>query len=176
VFFAVSLAAAQTRALPPPQAGLMALVSTGIIMGEMPWPLFIGGMLFAVMLILVRAPSVMLVAVGMYLPIWTTFGIFIGGVFRWLVDRAIQRRHQKAAQARAENAGILVASGLVAGEALMGVGIAALIVANVTLPTLIDSPLIQGLLGLLIFPLVLWFFYSRSKREAEKAVEDRVAA
>jgi uncharacterized oligopeptide transporter (OPT) family protein len=44
-------------------------------------------MLFAVMLILVRAPSVMLVAVGMYLPIWTTFAIFIGGVFRWLVDR-----------------------------------------------------------------------------------------
>jgi putative OPT family oligopeptide transporter len=175
--FAGAPGADPATALPAPQAGLMALVSTGIIMGEMPWPLFIGGMLFAVMLILVRAPSVMLVAVGMYLPIWTTFGIFIGGVFRWLVDRAIQRRHQeKAAQARAENAGILVASGLVAGEALMGVGIAALIVANVTLPTLIDSPLIQGLLGLLIFPLVLWFFYSRSKREAEKAVEDRVAA
>jgi hypothetical protein len=130
-------------------------------------------MLFAVMLILVRAPSVMLVAVGMYLPIWTTFAIFIGGVFRWIVDRLVQRRYQqKTAVARAENAGILVASGLVAGEALMGVGIAALIVANITLPTLIDSPLLQGLLGLLIFPLVLWFFYSRSTREADKAVDE----
>lgn len=175
--FAGAPGADPATALPAPQAGLMALVSTGIIMGEMPWPLFIGGMLFAVMLILVRAPSVMLVAVGMYLPIWTTFGIFIGGVFRWIVDRAIQRRHvERAAVARAENAGVLVASGLVAGEALMGVGIAALIVANITLPTLVDSPLIQGLLGLLIFPLVLWFFYSRSKREAEKGVEGKVTA
>jgi putative OPT family oligopeptide transporter len=171
--FAGAPGADPATALPAPQAGLMALVSTGIVMGEMPWPLFIAGMLFAVMLILVRAPSVMLVAVGMYLPIWTTFAIFIGGVFRWIVDRLVQRRYQqKTAVARAENAGILVASGLVAGEALMGVGIAALIVANITLPTLIDSPLIQGLLGLLIFPLVLWFFYSRSTREADKAVDE----
>jgi putative OPT family oligopeptide transporter len=173
--FAGAPGADPATALPAPQAGLMALVSTGIVMGEMPWPLFIGGMLFAVMLILVRAPSVMLVAVGMYLPIWTTFAIFMGGVFRWIVDRLVQRRYQqKTAVARAENAGILVASGLVAGEALMGVGIAALIVANITLPTLIDSPLLQGLLGLLIFPLVLWFFYSRSTREADKAVDEGV--
>ncbi|MEJ2502556.1 MAG: oligopeptide transporter, OPT family, partial [Gemmatimonadota bacterium] len=155
-------------ALPAPQAGLMALVSTGIINGEMPWPLFIGGMLFAVMLILVRAPSVMLVAVGMYLPIWSTFAIFVGGVFRWIVDRGIETRHpgDAAARARGDNAGILVASGFVAGEALMGVLIAALIVANVTLPTLIESPRVQGILGLLVFPLVLWFFYSRSARAA----------
>jgi putative OPT family oligopeptide transporter len=165
--FAGAPGADPATALPAPQAGLMALVSTGIVMGEMPWPLFIGGMLFALMLILVRAPSVMLVAVGMYLPIWTTFGIFIGGVFRWVVDRMIARRRlEPVAVARAENAGILVASGLVAGEALMGVGIAALIVANMTLPTLVDSVLLRGLLGLLVFPLVLWFFYSRSQRAA----------
>jgi putative OPT family oligopeptide transporter len=158
-------------ALPAPQAGLMALVSTGIINGEMPWPLFIGGMLFAVMLILVRAPSVMLVAVGMYLPIWTTFAIFVGGVFRWIVDRRVERHHldDAAAQARAENAGILVASGFVAGEALMGVLIAALIVANFALPPLVGSPLVRGLLGLLIFPLVLWYFYSRSTAAARRS-------
>jgi putative OPT family oligopeptide transporter len=169
--FAGAPGADPATALPAPQAGLMALVSTGIVMGEMPWPLFIGGMLFALMLILVRAPSVMLVAVGMYLPIWTTFGIFIGGVFRWVIDRSIaRRRFDPLAVARAENAGVLVASGLVAGEALMGVGIAALIVANLTLPTIVDSVLLRGLLGLLVFPLVLWFFHSRSRRAAEAQV------
>ncbi len=173
--FAGAPGADPATALPAPQAGLMALVSTGIINGEMPWPLFIGGMLFAVVLILVRAPSVMLVAVGMYLPIWSTFAIFVGGVFRWLVDRAMERRFHEGGEPieRADNAGILVASGFVAGEALMGVLIAALIVANIALPALIEDTLIQGLLGLLVFPLVLWFFWSRSRRAAEEA-EERV--
>jgi putative OPT family oligopeptide transporter len=175
--FAGAPGADPATALPAPQAGLMALVSTGIVMGEMPWPLFMAGMLFAVMLILVRAPSVMLVAVGMYLPIWTTFAIFTGGAFRWAVDGMIARRHtEKVPLARAENAGILVASGLVAGEALMGVGIAALIVANLTLPTIIDSALLRGILGLAVFPLILWFFYSRSKRAAAEAAEEVIAA
>ncbi len=167
--FAGAPGANPATALPAPQAGLMALVSTGIINGQMPWPLFIAGMLFAVMLILVRAPSVMLVAVGMYLPIWSTFAIFVGGVFRWIVDRLIERRHAAAGpRARAENTGVLVASGLVAGEALMGVIIAGIIVANMHLPVLVSSPLARGLLGLLVFPLVLWFFYSTAKREADK--------
>ncbi|MFO7893944.1 MAG: oligopeptide transporter, OPT family [Longimicrobiales bacterium] len=174
--FAGAPGADPATALPAPQAGLMALVSTGIINGQMPWPLFIAGMLFAVMLILVRAPSVMLVAVGMYLPIWTTFAIFVGGVFRWLVDRGMERRFPEggAPIARAENTGILVASGLVAGEALMGVVIAAIIVANFTLPVVVENPLVQGILGLMVFPLILWFFYSRAKREADAAAEETV--
>ncbi|MFW6330431.1 MAG: OPT family oligopeptide transporter [Gemmatimonadota bacterium] len=175
--FAGAPGADPATALPAPQAGLMALVSTGIINAEMPWPLFIGGMLFALVLILVRAPSVMLVAVGMYLPIWSTFAIFVGGVFRWIVDRGIERRYGNTGEPvdRAANGGILVASGFVAGEALMGVVIAGLIVANLTLPTIIDSPLVQGVLGLLVFPLVLWFFWSRARREAESA-EERISA
>jgi hypothetical protein len=56
----------------------------------------------------------------------------------------------------------------------MGVVIAGLIVANITLPVLIDSTLVQGLLGLLVFPFVLWFFWSRAKREAQAAAEETV--
>ena len=168
--FAGAPGADPATALPAPQAGLMALVSTGIVNGEMPWPLFIGGMMFALMLILVRAPSVMLVAVGMYLPIWSTFAIFVGGVFRWIVDRMIERRYGTGEpMERAGNTGILVASGFVAGEALMGVLIAALIVSNIALPVIVSDPTLQGILGLLVFPLVLWFFYSRSRREAAAA-------
>lgn len=133
----------------------------------MVWPLFLAGMLFAVMLILVRAPSPMLVAVGMYLPIWSTFAIFVGGVFRWLVDRALARKkYSSTALERATNTGILVASGFVAGEALMGVFIAAIIGLKIQLPTIVSNPTAQGLLGLLVFPLVLWFFYRYSNAEA----------
>jgi uncharacterized oligopeptide transporter (OPT) family protein len=145
----------------------MALVSQGIVGGEMVWPLFLAGMLFGVMLILVRAPSPMLVAVGMYLPIFSTFAIFIGGVFKFIVDGILARKNYSDEQKdRANNTGILVASGFVAGEALMGVVIAGLIVANFTLPTIVQSAVLQGILGLLVFPLVLWFFYRFSNAEA----------
>lgn len=168
--FAGAPGADPATALPAPQAGLMALVAQGIVGGEMVWPLFLAGMLFAVMLILVRAPSPMLVAVGMYLPIWSTFAIFVGGVFRWIVDRRLARKNYSAAAlARAANTGILVASGFVAGEALMGVVIAAIIVLNVSLPVIVSSPTVQGILGLLVFPLVLWFFYHYSNDDAKRA-------
>ena len=66
------------------------------------------------------APN-LLVAVGMYLPFGTTFAIFVGGVFRSLGDWVAERRGFNSAQkARVENAGVLVASGLIAGEALLG--------------------------------------------------------
>jgi putative OPT family oligopeptide transporter len=169
--FAGAPGADPATALPAPQAGLMALVSQGIVGGEMVWPLFLAGMLFGLMLILVRAPSPMLVAVGMYLPIFSTFAIFVGGVFKWVVDGLIARKRYSDAQLdRANNTGILVASGFVAGEALMGVAIAGLIVASqqtgFTLPMLVSNPIWQGVLGLLVFPLVLWFFYRFSNAEA----------
>jgi hypothetical protein len=64
----------------------------------------------------------------MYLPFETTFAIFIGGVFRSLGDWLAKRRGLNQAQmARTENAGVLVASGLIAGESVFGLVWAALI-------------------------------------------------
>jgi putative OPT family oligopeptide transporter len=168
--FAGAPGADPATALPAPQAGLMALVSQGIVAGEMVWPLFLAGVLFGVMLILVGAPSPMLVAVGMYLPINSTFAIFFGGVLKWIVDGILAKKNYNNAQLeKANNTGILVASGFVAGEALMGVLIAGLIVANFSLPTIISNATLQGVLGLLVFPLVLWYFYKFSNDEARSA-------
>jgi putative OPT family oligopeptide transporter len=115
------------RALPAPQAGLMALLAEGIVGGDMPWALVGVGILFGIALILINVRSPMLVAVGMYLPFETTFAIFIGGVIRALADRIASRRgYNEAQRARVENAGILTASGLIAGEALLGLVWAAL--------------------------------------------------
>ncbi|MBM3759609.1 MAG: oligopeptide transporter, OPT family [Acidobacteria bacterium] len=109
------------KALPAPQAGLMASLAQGIVGGEMAWPLIIAGIFFGIVLIMVQVKSPMLVSVGMYLPFATTFAIFIGGLVRWLSDSMAERRGLNEAQrARVENAGVLVSSGLIAGEALCG--------------------------------------------------------
>src|SRR6266481_1749166 len=107
--------------LPAPQAGLMATLAAGIVGHDMPWPLVVVGILFGFAMIMMQVKSPMLVAVGMYLPFGTTFAIFVGGVFRSLGDWVANRRGFNSAQkARVENAGVLVASGLIAGEALLG--------------------------------------------------------
>jgi putative OPT family oligopeptide transporter len=111
--------------LPAPQAGLMASLAQGIVGGNMAWPLVVVGILMGFGLILVEVKSPMLFSVGMYLPLETTFAIFIGGIFRWLTDRARAKGDFNDAQkARIENAGVLTASGLIAGEALCGLVVA----------------------------------------------------
>jgi len=117
-----------SSALPAPQAGLMAMLSKGIVGGDMAWPLVIVGILLGLGMIMIEVKSVMLFAVGMYLPLGTTFAIFIGGIIRWITDKLRDRRGLNDAQkARVENAGVLTASGMIAGEALCGLVIAGLV-------------------------------------------------
>jgi len=114
-----------TPELPAPQAGLMASLAQGIVGGNMAWPLVVVGILMGFGLILVEVKSPMLFSVGMYLPLETTFAIFVGGIFRWLTDKYRDKGHFNDAQrARIENAGILTAAGLIAGEALCGLVVA----------------------------------------------------
>jgi len=117
-----------SNALPAPQAGLMAMLSKGIVGGEMAWPLVVVGILLGIGLIMIEVKSVMLFSVGMYLPLGTTFAIFVGGIIRWVTDKMRDRRGFNDAQkARVDNAGVLTASGLIAGEALCGLVIAGLV-------------------------------------------------
>jgi hypothetical protein len=68
-----------------------------------------------------QVKSPMLVAIGMYLPFGTTSAMFVGGLIRWAADQAAVRRgYNEAQRARVENAGVLTASGLIAGEAILG--------------------------------------------------------
>jgi putative OPT family oligopeptide transporter len=145
-----------SEALPAPQAGLMAMMAKGIVGGEMAWPLVIAGMLFSVALILIKSPSPMLIAVGMYLPFKTTFAIFIGGTIRYFMDKkakklAVGRAKEKNLEgeekesfidrimSRAENYGLLLASGLVAGEALMGILLALAVTIELNLNAVIGN-------------------------------------
>jgi len=115
--------------LPAPQAGLMALMANGIVAGEMAWPLVIVGMFFAVGLILIKAPAPMLIAVGMYLPFESTSAIFVGGLVKWIFELMLKRKGAtEEEKARAENTGVLVSSGFIAGESLMAVVLALMVI------------------------------------------------
>jgi putative OPT family oligopeptide transporter len=141
-------------ALPAPQAGLMAQMAQGIVGGEMPWALILFGMAFSLALILIKAPSPMLVAVGMYLPPATTGAIFLGGCLKALVEwRARQSGTDEAGRVRVENNGTLAASGLIAGESLTGVLLAGLVLVSADFSSigamlgLGDRPWVDGVAG-----------------------------
>ena len=96
----------------------------------------IAGVLMGFALVLVGVKSPMLVAIGMYLPVGTTFAIFIGGMVRWMTDTLSKRSgHNEAQRARVDNVGVLAASGMIAGEALIG-----LVTATFNF---FDKPLVQ---------------------------------
>jgi putative OPT family oligopeptide transporter len=118
------------RMLPAPQAGLMAQLAKGIVGGQMAWGLLAIGAAFGIAMLLFGARSPMLVAVGMYLPFETTSAIFIGGLMKWLVDRSIAKRTAEA-KAQVEEKGTLLASGMIAGEAIVGILLAVLFLAKV---------------------------------------------
>ena len=160
--------------LPAPQAGLMALMAQGIVGGDMAWPLVIVGMLFGVALILIKAPAPMLIAVGMYLPFSTTSAVFVGGIFRTILEWFMKKKEATDAEkTKAENSGILVSSGLIAGQSLMAVLLAFVVLyeqaklgmdsADHLLPHL-GSSFLGGLLVYpLLFGLLVWLPLSRMR-------------
>jgi len=145
------------RQLPAPQAGLMAMLAKGIVGGEMAWPLIVVGVLMGIALIMLGVRSPMLFAVGMYLPLETTFAIFVGGVIRWITDSLRDRGDFNDAQkARIENAGVLTASGFIAGEALMGIVIAVFAYKQWHLPEIFKHPSVfSGFIVLVILAIVM---------------------
>lgn len=149
--------------LPAPQAGLMALMANGIVGGEMAWPLVIVGMFLALGLILIGSPSPMLIAVGMYLPFYSTAAIFVGGLIKWALEARLTARGATAEErTRAENTGTLLSSGFIAGESLMAVILAFLVIGADFMPLLKrGQEAVAGLptsfaLSLVIYPVLIY--------------------
>src|SRR5580693_1513399 len=118
------------KALPAPQAGLMAQLAKGIVGGQMAWGLLGIGAAFGVALLLCGARSPMLIAVGMYLPFSTSSAIFVGGLIKWIVDRISQERSGEE-KLQIEEKGTLLASGLIAGEAIVGILLAVVFLMHI---------------------------------------------
>ena len=136
----------------------------------MPWPLIIVGVLFGVAMIMVKVKSPMLVAVGMYLPLATTSAIFVGGVIRWLTDYFAEKKgYNEAQKRRVENVGVLAASGLIAGEALVGLVTATFNWRDWTIPTVFAEP--RYLSGMLVLALIAYVLVKVPLNNAGRADE-----
>ncbi len=120
-----------SESLPAPQATLMSLVVKGVITGDLPWNFVIMGIFLAAIVELVGVRSLPF-AVGLYLPLYLTTPIMVGGVLRYLTERKFNENQLKNSR---EN-GVLFSSGLIAGSALIGVGLALVASYN---KSLIDS-------------------------------------
>ena len=142
-----------------PQASLMAAVAGGIFERKMEWILILTGAFLGLAFILMQVRSPMLIAVGMYLPIDTSFAIFLGGVFKAILEsRLAAKKIEGENRERAANSGTLLASGLIAGEALIGIVFATLAFAEVDLPQVFKAPsYAPGLAGLLALGAFLVF-------------------
>lgn len=102
-----------------PKAQLFRLIIDGTLGGKLPWGLVLIGVFFALLCELLGLGNASLAfAVGVYLPISTSAGIFVGGLVRWLVD---MRRKGASAAEEEFSPGVLMASGLIAGGAIAGV-------------------------------------------------------
>jgi putative OPT family oligopeptide transporter len=108
-----------SEALPAPQATLMSLVVKGVITGKLPWNFVIIGIFLAAIVELIGIRSLPF-AVGVYLPLYLTTPIMAGGALRYLTERT---KDNGMLNTRREN-GILFSSGLIAGSAIVGVGLA----------------------------------------------------
>ena len=146
-----------------PQASLMAVVSKSIIEKKTEWILILIGIFMGLAFILMQIKSPMLVSVGMYLPIETSFAIFIGGVFKGIVDRIIERKKlADEDKDKVSNTGTLLASGLIAGEALTGILFAVFNFSEIPIPKIFSVPsYLPSLAGMIILGAVLVIFSLR---------------
>jgi putative OPT family oligopeptide transporter len=112
-------------ALPAPQANIMSFVIKGIVEGDLPWGLIFIGVSFGIIMEILGLPSLPL-AVGIYLPLSSMATVFVGGCLRRLVERK-----EKDEEIKKENRerGILFASGFIAGEGLIMVIIAVILLS-----------------------------------------------
>jgi putative OPT family oligopeptide transporter len=145
---------ATANALSAPQAHLMASVAKGVFEGGLPWNYVWIGMVLAVGVIvldeyLVRRGSsfrtpVLAVAIGIYLPFELEVPIFVGGIIHFAINRYYQRKGlSEDVKQKMGRSGLLFASGLITGEALVGILLAIPIVlsGNPDVLAVVDKPL-----------------------------------
>ena len=149
------------NALVAPQANAMAAVIKPLMTGgATPWLLYGLGAVIALLLTVLKVPALPF-ALGMFIPMELNAPLVVGGLVAWAVNR-----HKDAAQAKANNnRGTLIASGFIAGGALMGVvsAILAFAGANWTLEGWANSSGAQ-LLGLVMYLALIAFFINHSRK------------
>jgi putative OPT family oligopeptide transporter len=149
-----------STALSAPQATLMKMIVEGVMDGNLPWGLVFIGVFIAVAIEILGIP-VLPVAIGLYLPLELSATIMVGGVVRYVIDRKASDKDKK----NEANGGILFASGMIAGEGLVGILLAILTVfgldAVIDMSGFLDTGIIGGIVLLLVMVGLIYHAGSR---------------
>lgn len=154
------------KELPAPQATLMKLVVEGVMNGNLPWALVFTGVFIAIIVEILGIP-VLAFAVGLYLPIYLSIPMMVGGLVRLYFDK--KKMDEAERKDKVEN-GLLYSSGLIAGEGIIGILLAFLAVFNVKLD--ISKTFSLGRIGGVVFfallTVTLVLFVNRKPKSAIK--------
>ena len=174
--------------LPAPQAFLMKGIVQGILGGNMLWPYVVAGAVLALILILIDLP-VLPVAIGIYLPFTLSVPIFLGGGIRHMTDVVLKKKYGSAEEEelsdwelaikqtgvtpkeKAIRTGLLFTAGLVAGEALIGVIVAVLIVTGIQLAIFKTAPWWPGFLVFVYIGILLAYIPIRELISTKKILK-----
>jgi putative OPT family oligopeptide transporter len=155
--------------LPAPQATLMKTVIEGVLQANLPWGLVLVGAALSLVATLVGVPALPF-AVGIYLPVASMMPVFLGGCLRSVTDWMAVRKGEDPANQTER--GVLVGSGLIAGEGLMGVVVAGYAGIMGARPAGFRPEWLEGwdqLLAAVVFALVGFFLIRMIRREPSGA-------
>jgi len=144
------------HALQAPQANLMAILIEGVLDGKLQWNLIYFGMFIAAIVELFGVSSLAF-AVGLYLPVGLSVGVMAGALIKFAVD-------SRQTKSESEDDGVLYSSGLIAGEAVVGIVLALIASAGLSLE------MFHGMLGaaqvpvtIAVYGLLLWSLWRAAR-------------
>ena len=162
-----------SAALPAPKAVLMKMIIEGIMANNLPWDLIFMGAAAAIVFEFLGANS-LTVSVGIYLPIHTGLPIMVGGLIRGIIEYFTKNKESKKARSEA---GTLFASGLIAGESLVGVIIAVFIWFKVQMPSnVVFQNSAVSLVLFIVLAVILFFMAWRIKNNSKIKKEGQKTA
>jgi putative OPT family oligopeptide transporter len=158
-----------TEQLPAPQATLMKTVLDGVLGGDLRWDLVGIGAAFAILVMAFKIPPLAF-AVGMYLPLYSMSPLFIGGLLRHYVDN---RYKSSDDEHKGKDQGVLLGSGFIAGEGLMGVVIAVIAVIMSQRPKFFEiiypADWMGQIVSAVMFALLAYFLYHTAAKPRKNA-------
>ncbi|MBN2415593.1 oligopeptide transporter, OPT family [bacterium] len=159
-----------SQEMPAPQATLMKTVLDGVLDGNLRWDLVGIGAAFAVAIMLFKIPPLPF-AVGIYLPLSTMTPVFIGGLLRHFVDSRYGARDDQVEKSRDQ--GLLLGSGFIAGEGLMGVVIAVIAVIISGSPEYLrityPAPWMGQVVSAVVFSLLGWYLFHMAAKSRKQS-------
>ena len=163
--------------LPAPQAMLMKMIVEGVMGGNLPWNMVFAGVFIAIVVEVLGIP-VLPFAIGLYLPIYLSVPMMLGGALRWFLEK--RKYASEKDKTNTVQSGVLYSSGLIAGEGIVGILLAVLAIIpaglNAKGETLYVSDKINfgevfsigNIGGLICFAVILFTIYLFATKDSKK--------